>query len=363
MRDVRVSIFMVTFLLLCIGTIMIYSSSAIHAYERMGDSLLFLKRHLLFLVVGFVALITSISFDYNVLKRYSRPIIFLAIILLALVLVPSIGSQVGGARRWFRVWRFSFQPSEMAKLALIIYLADFLSRKAPYIGSFTSTLLPLLCVSGAVMGLILVQPDLGTVIVIAAFTLILLFIAGIKWEYILGLLSLSLPALYLLIFRVPYRWRRIQIFFNPWQDPRGTGFQIIQSFLALGSGGIFGIGLGMSRQKLFYLPEAHTDFIFSIIGEELGLIGTLSVTILFIVLIFQGMRVAFKAKDSFGRYLSLGIVSMIALEVIINIGVSVGALPTKGLPLPLISYGGSALVFHMIAIGLLLNVAKRAVEP
>lgn len=341
---------------------MVYSSSAIYAYEKMGDSLLFLKRHLLFLAVSSIAAFLSMSFDYRRLKNYSRLIIFSCILLLIMVLVPYLGSQIGGARRWFRIWNFGFQPSEMAKLGLIIYLADFLTRKTPHINNVSHTLLPLLLVTGTVMGLILLQPDLGTVIVIACLTLILLFLAGIKWSYLLGLFAISIPAFYLLIYRVPYRWRRVKIFLNPWQDPKGTGFQIIQSFLALGSGGIFGVGLGMSKQKLFYLPEAHTDFIFSIIGEELGLIGTLSVTILFMVLIWQGMRIVFKTEDSFGRFLALGIVSMIGLEVLINIGVTIGALPTKGLPLPFISYGGSALLFHMIGIGLLLNVAKNCGE-
>jgi len=360
MRNIRISIFVVTALLVAVGVIMIYSSSAIYAYEKMGDSLLFLKRHILFLAISIILTLASMSFDYRRLKNYSRPIIISCLIFLALVLVPSIGTQVGGARRWFRISNFSFQPAEMAKLGLIIYLADFLSRKGPYINKFLHTLFPLLVVSGVIMGLMLLQPDLGTAIVIAILTLILLFLAGIKWSYILGLFSLSIPLFVLLIYRVPYRWRRIRVFLNPWQDPKGSGFQMVQSLLALGSGGIFGVGLGMSKQKLFYLPEAHTDFVFSIIGEELGLIGTLSITMLFMILIWQGLRIVFKVEDSFGRYLSLGIVSMIALEVIINIGVSIGALPTKGLPLPFISYGGSALVFHMIAIGLLLNVAKNA---
>lgn len=351
---------MVTAVLIAIGTVMIYSSSAIYAYEKTGDSLLFFKRHILFLAASCAACFLSMSFDYRRLREYTRVIAVSCIILLILVLLPLLGSQVGGARRWFRMAGFSLQPSEIAKLGLIIYLADFLSRKKAYINNFLKVLLPVFFVSGAVMGLILLQPDLGTVIVIAAFTLILLFFAGIRWEYILGLFLSALPFFYLLIYRVPYRWMRIKVFLDPWQDPRGTGFQIIQSFVALGSGGLFGVGLGMSKQKLFYLPEAHTDFIFSIIGEELGLIGTLSVTALFIALIWQGMRIVFKAGDSFGRFLSLGIVSMIALEVIINIGVSIGALPTKGLPLPFISYGGSALFFHMIAIGLLLNIAKNS---
>jgi len=360
MRSIRVSIFMVTAVLLALGTVMIYSSSAIYAYEKMGDSLLFFKRHILILAASCAASVFFMLFDYRRLRGYSRVIVVSCIVLLILVLMPFLGSQAGGARRWFRIGTFSLQPSEMAKLGLVIYLADFLSRKRAYINDFLRVLLPIFFVSGAVMGLILLQPDLGTVIVIAILTFILLFFAGIRWEYILGLSAVSLPVFYFLIYRVPYRWMRIKVFLDPWQDPRGTGFQIIQSLLALGSGGLFGVGLGMSKQKLFYLPEAHTDFIFSIIGEELGLIGTLSVTALFIVLIWQGIRVVFKAEDSFGRFLALGIVSMIALEVIINIGVSIGAIPTKGLPLPFISYGGSALFFHMIAIGLLLNIAKNS---
>ncbi|MFH1753126.1 MAG: putative lipid II flippase FtsW [Candidatus Omnitrophota bacterium] len=362
MRSIRISIFMVTALLISIGIVMIYSTSAIYAYENMGDSMLFLKRHLLFLIVGLLAGFGAMSFDYRLLKRHSRTILLLTVLLLILVLMPSIGSQVGGARRWFKMGGFSFQPSEMAKLVLIIYIADFLSRKARAIDRPVRTLLPLFAVTAAVAGLILIQPDLGTAILIVGFTIILLFSANIKWSYITGLFAFSLPIFYLLVYRVPYRWNRIIVFIDPWRDPRGTGFQIIQSFLALGSGGMLGVGLGMSKQKLFYLPEAHTDFIFSIIGEELGLVGTLSVSLLFMALIWQGMRAVLKTEDPFGRFLALGIVSLIALEAIINIGVTIGALPTKGMPLPFISYGGSALIFHMIAIGLLLNILKNSEE-
>jgi cell division protein FtsW len=358
MRKIRISIFAVTMMLVALGVIMVYSSSAIYAYEKMGDGYFFLKKHLLFLAAGLAGALFFMSFDYRNLRRFSKPIIFASVLPLILLLFPSIGSEVGGARRWFRIGGFSFQPSEFSKLAIIIYLADFLERKSSYINEPLKTLLPLLLVMSLVMGLILLQPDLGTVVVICSIAFILLFAARINGLYIAGLFALSLPVLWLLILRVPYRMNRIRAFLNPWRDPKGTGFQIIQSFIALGAGGIFGVGLGKSTQKLFYLPEAHTDFIFSIIGEELGLAGTLSVMALFIALIWQGMRVVFKTEDSFGRYLSLGIVSMIALEVIINIGVTIGALPTKGLPLPFISYGGSSLIVHMMAIGLLLNVIK-----
>lgn len=360
MRNIRISIFVVTAILIAVGTIMVYSSSAIYAYEKMGDSLFYLKRHLLFLLMGAVGCLIMMSLDYRLLRRHSRLIIAFTLILLALVLIPALGFEAGGARRWFKIANLSFQPSEMAKLGLIIYLADFLTRKEPNINNPVQTLIPLVIVAGAAMGLILLQPDLGTVIVIALITLILLFSAMIRWSYIFGFFALSLPVMYFLVYRVPYRWRRVVTFLNPWVDPKGTGFQIIQSFLAFGSGGLLGVGLGMSKQKLFYLPEAHTDFIFSIIAEELGLVGTVSIILLFIVLIWQGMRAVFKIEDSFGRYLALGIISMVGLEVIINIGVTIGALPTKGLPLPFISYGGTALLIHLLSLGLLFNILKTA---
>ncbi len=241
---------------------------------------------------------------------------------------------------------------------MIIYMADMISRKGILVKSFMQGYIPAVTVLAAVVGLILLEPDLGTAITISAITILLLFVAGARASYIVAFFLASLPALYLLLFRVPYRRKRIMIFLNPWSDVRGTGFQIIQSFIALGSGGIFGVGLGQSKQKLFYLPASHTDFIFSIIGEELGLIGTGAIVILFILFVWQGMKVAFRALGTFEKLLSLGIVSLIAIEAIINIGVTAGALPTKGLPLPFISYGGSGLIFHMMDIGLLLNVAK-----
>ena len=358
MRNIRVSILVITLILLAIGIIMIYSSSAIYAHEKMDDSNFFLKRHLLFLGLGFFAGIFCISFDYNRLKSFGRPLLLLSLTLLVMVLVPSLGSEAGGARRWFRFFSISFQPSELVKLTLAVYLADFLSKRTHKINNLVHTILPFSIITFLVSGLILMQPDLGTSVLIGMMALIMLFGAGLRWSNIFAMLGSLVPIFYLLIARTPYRLKRIKVFLNPWQDPQGSGFQIIQSFLALGSGGIFGVGLGMSKQKLFYLPEAHTDFVFSIIGEELGIMGTLSVTLLFMALIWQGMRIVFKVQDSFGRFLSLGIISMIALEVLINIGVSIGALPTKGLPLPFLSYGGSALVVHMASIGLLLNIAK-----
>jgi len=359
MKNIRVSILVTTAVLLAIGAVMIYSSSGIYAHETFNDSLFFLKRHVLFLGTGLLFALGILAIDYRSLQRFSKPLMLASLILLILVLFPRFGSEAGGARRWFRLWGFSFQPSELVKLTLIIYLSDILSRKAALVNNLLYGFLPPLFITGVTTGLILLQPDLGTAVAIGIISFVLFFAAGVDWKYLAGIIGLSLPVITLLIVKAPYRMRRMLVFFNPWKDPRGSGFQIIQSFLALGLGGVFGVGLGMSKQKLFYLPASHTDFIFSIIGEELGLIGTTSVVLLFMVLIWQAMRVAFKTENSFGRYLSLGIASMIAIEAIVNIGVSTGALPTKGLPLPFISYGGTALVFHIAAVALLLNVAKE----
>lgn len=358
MRSVRSSILLIVAMLIAIGIVMIYSASAIYAHGNMGDSLYFLKRHLLYLAIGLVAMLTAMSIDINYLKRIAKPMILFTIILLIFVLIPHIGRETAGARRWFRFGFVNFQPSELAKIAMIVYLAEMISRKGILVKSFMQGYVPAITVLAAVVGLILLEPDLGTAITISVIAILLLFVAGAKASYITAFFLASLPALYLLLFMVPYRRKRIMIFLKPWSDVRGSGFQIIQSFIALGSGGIFGVGLGQSKQKLFYLPASHTDFIFSIIGEELGLIGTGTIVILFILFVWQGMKVAFRAIGTFEKLLSLGIVSLIAIEAIINIGVTAGALPTKGMPLPFISYGGSGLIFHMMAIGLLLNVAK-----
>jgi cell division protein FtsW len=358
MRQVRLLILITISLLIAIGIIMIYSSSAIYAHERLEDSFYFLKRHLLFLLIGTISTIFVMTLNYEILKKYSPLLVACSMLLLVLVLIPGIGYEAGGARRWFRIWGFGFQPSEAAKWCLIIYFAQVLSKKGGEIKLFLKGFLPPAVILGASLGLILLEPDLGTAISIALIAFIMFFVAGARIKHMAYTLLAALPFLYFAIFRTPYRRNRILAFLNPWQDPKGTGFQIIQSFLALGSGGLIGVGLGQSKQKLFYLPASHTDFIFSIIGEELGLLGTFSVLALFFVFALQGMKISLRCSDDFGRLLSLGIVSMITLEAVIHIGVSIGSIPTKGLPLPFISYGGSSLVFHMMAVGILLNVAR-----
>ena len=358
MRNLRISIVAIVTLMISFGITMIYSSSGMYALEQYGDSFYFLNRHLFFLMIGFGAAMAVMSFDYRQLRNYAKPMMALAVIMLVLVLIPHIGKASYGARRWFKVGPFSFQPSEFAKLAMMIYLADYLARKGTQIRSFWKGFVPPLVVMGMVSLLILKQPDLGSTVAIASIVLIMMFIAGAEPLHISSLILLSLPALYFLVAKVPYRLARIMAFLDPWQDSQGTGFQLSQSQIALGSGGVLGLGLGKSIQKLFYLPAAHTDFILSIIGEELGLLGTLSVVILFIAFIWQGARIVKRTTDLFGYYLSAGIVAMFGFQAVVNVGVSIGALPTKGLPLPFISYGGSALVFHMMAVGLLLNISR-----
>jgi cell division protein FtsW len=351
------NLYIITAILICIGIIMVYSSSAMVAYERYQDSAYFLKRHCFYLVLGVILALLAMAVDYKKLQKFSKPLLFISICFLVLLIFK--GREIGGAKRWFRLGQFSFQPSELAKLSLIIYLSDILARKQVRIKDFFKGFLPPAIAAGCVILLVLLQPDLGTAIAVSVITGILFFVAGIDLRNILVSLLAMAPILYIAIFRVAYRRRRILAFLHPWQDPRGVGFQIIQSFLALGSGGLLGVGLGQSRQKLFYLPESHTDFIISIIGEELGIVGTASVMILFILFLWQGMKVSFNSEDLFGKFLSLGIVSMITLEAIINIGAGTGAIPTKGLPLPFISYGGTSLMLHIASVGLLLNIARR----
>lgn len=362
-RNIRINIFTVTVILICIGIVMIYSSSSIYAWERYKDGFFFLKRHLLFLGIGAILTFTVMCIDYRRLRRFARPLLWISIFLLILVMIPGIGREVSGARRWFRFKFISFQPSELMNLAMIIYVADFIARKDNLIKTFLKGFLPPIMALGVCAVLVLVQPDLGTTVAISFVVFLMLFVAGTRLEYLISIVLAAIPALYVLIFSVPYRRARVMAFLNPWMDPKGSGFQIIQSQVALGSGGIFGVGLGHSRQKLFYLPAAHTDFIFSIIGEELGLIGTLAVIALFIIFIQQGVKIIKNAPDRFGYFLALGLISMICVKAVINIGVSCGVLPTKGLPLPFISYGGSSFLFDMVSVGILINIARVGEYP
>ena len=362
LQKARTLLFGSAMILTAIGVVMIYSASAIYAHDKMADTAYFLKRHLLYLAGGFVFGMAASSVNLARLRRHAKGILIAALVLLVLVLIPHVGSSTGGARRWFKFFGFSFQPSEYLKIALIFYMADFLDRKKNTLSDLRRTVIPALFILGACAGLVFLQPDLGTAVTVAFVVLILFFAAGFRIAHLATILLSGVPVLLAAMLAKPYRRKRLLAFFHPWDDPRGVGYQIIQSFLALGSGGVFGVGLGQSQQKLFYLPEAHTDFIFSIIGEELGFLGAGCVVLLFIVFIFAGMVIVFRSKNYFLQLLSLGLVSLIGLEAMINIGVSIGALPTKGLSLPFISYGGSALWANMVAVGILINISREIPE-
>ncbi|MCM8801221.1 MAG: putative lipid II flippase FtsW [Candidatus Omnitrophica bacterium] len=358
-NQITTNLFFVTFILVCIGIVMIYSASSIYAWERYKDGLFFLKRHIIFVLLGISFCFLILGLPYQRLKSLAKPVLLFSILLLGLVLIPGIGKEVAGARRWFRFRNISFQPSEFANLAIVLYVADFVSRKEKLLKDFWKGFLPPILILSVIAGLILMQPDLGSALAIGMVVIIMLFIAKTNLTYLLGLAILALPLFYILLFNVPYRRMRILAFLNPWFDPKGSGFQIIQSQVALGSGGIFGMGLGHSKQKLFYLPAAHTDFIFSIIGEELGLMGTITIIILYIIFTYYGLKIIKNTQDRFGYFLGLGVLLTIIFKTIINMGVCCGILPTKGLPLPFISYGGSSFIFDIISVGILMNIGHN----
>jgi cell division protein FtsW len=353
-------LFGVMVVLLSIGVVMVYSASAIMAADRFHDPYLFLKKQLFWALLGSLGLLAVLRVDSRRLERLQWPILIAAGVLLVLVLVPPFAQPINGTRRWFRLGLVSFQPAELAKLALVIYLAAYLARRHDGLESFWRGLLPPLGIAGALALLVLAQPDLGSCLTLIIVTFGLLFLAGGRTRHLALLFALALPVLILVVRLAPYRLRRITTFVDPWADPRGGGFQIIQSWLALGSGGLIGRGIGESKQKLFYLPEAHTDFIFAVIGEELGFLGAIALLALFVVLIWRGLRVGVRAPDAFGAYLALGITVLIATQTLVNLGVVTGSLPTKGLPLPFISFGGSSLLMTMLSAGVLLNISQHA---
>lgn len=338
---------------------MVYSASSIMAEKRFADGFYFLKRQGMFALLGFLVMLVAMQVDYRHLQKLAVLIFFSAVVLLGLVLVPGVGTQIGGAARWIRMPGFSIQPAEVAKLALVIYMAHSLSKKGEKLDSFTQGVLPYVVILAVMLGLVLAQPDLGSAITLAGVAITMMVIAGCRMRYLVGLGIVALPVLYYMIMNVDYRRRRILAFLNPWEDPTNSGFQIIQSWIAFGSGGLFGNGLGESKQKLFYLPEAHTDFIFSVIGEELGFLGVFVVSAMFLVLIIRGVRTTLGAPDLFGRNLAFGITLLLGLEAFVNIAVVLGMLPTKGLALPFLSYGGTSLLTTLFAIGVLLNISSQ----
>lgn len=353
-------IIIVTIALLSVGVVVVYSSSAVMSLVNIGDSFYFAKRQMLWAVIGIIAMLTIMKYDYWKWQTIAGKILLSCYVFLFLVLIPGIGSVRNGARSWIDLGFMSLQPAEFAKLGVIIYLAYWLSKNQDSITDFKRGFLPPLGICIMTFGIIMLQPDLGTGSVLFLTGMIIIFTAGARIKHILLIGSLAIPAFIALVFIAPYRVKRLTSFMDPWADPLNTGYHIIQSLYAIGPGGLMGLGLGRSRQKFFYLPEPQTDFIFSILSEELGFIGGSFVICLFILLIWRGMRTAITAPDLFGTFLATGITGMIAVQVIINIGVVTGSFPVTGITLPFISYGGSSLVLMLCSVGILLNISKYA---
>ncbi|KPV56984.1 stage V sporulation protein E [Paenibacillus sp. A3] len=347
-----------TLLLLAVGVIMVYSASAVLAFREFGDSLYYLKRQALFAALGIAAMIFTMNTDYWIWKKYAKIILIVCFILLVAVLIPGIGVVRGGARSWLGIGSFGIQPSEFMKMGMIVFLSKWLSEQQSSITHFTRGLLPPLGLVGLAFGIIMLQPDLGTGAVLVGASLLIIYTAGARLLHLSYLGLIGILGFVGLIITAPYRLKRITAFLDPWQDPLGAGYQAIQSLYAIGPGGLVGLGLGMSRQKYSYLPEPQTDFIFSIIAEELGFIGGSFVLLLFTLLVWRGLRTAITAPDTFGSLLATGIVGMIAVQVIINIGVVIGMFPVTGITLPLISAGGSSLTLMLTSIGVLLNISR-----
>ncbi len=351
-------LFLAMVMLLGIGIVMVFSSSAVDASVNYGDKYYFLKRQALWALIGLGALLVAMKVDYWRIQPYTKAIFLISLLLLVVVLIPGVGITAHGARRWIDLGVVSFQPSELMKLAFVLYLANYLDRRQRIMGSFSRGVLPPLILLGIVFALILVEPDLGTAVAIAGMVFVMLFVGGAKVLHLFMVGLASLPAGAWMVLGEEYRRERFFAFLNPWADRLGSGFHIIQALYALGSGRLFGVGLGQSRQKLFYLPERHTDFIFAIIGEELGFVGCIFVLSLFFILAWRGYRIAVSAPDTFGCFLAAGITTMITLQVIINVGVVTSLLPITGITLPLISFGGSSLVPTMAGIGILMNISR-----
>lgn len=351
-------------LLVFLGALMIYSSTSVITpllAKKNITEFYYFKRHLFTMVLGIIVTIITYRIKPLLLQKMSVPLLVLSFVLLVSVFIPHIGLTAGGASRWIRLWPTTFQPSELVKLAMVIFLAKYMSQPDYNTDSFLSFAKPLF-VMVIFQAVFLKQPDFGAAMSLGFLTLAMLFISGMRLRYIASVLLLAIPVIYKLIME-PYRLKRIISFLDPWKDPQGSGFQLVQSFISFGSGGLTGLGLGESKQKLSFLPASHTDFIFCLVGEELGLIGATIVIALFVFLFIKGISVASKSKNNFVYYLAYGLTLMITLQAMINFAVVTGMVPTKGLPLPFMSYGGSALLVNMAAVGILLRISKGEEFP
>lgn len=352
-------LFTVTMLLVFLGLVMVFSASAVMARERFGSAYAFLSKQLIWAIAGIGAMVVTMRVDY---RRYKHPALVFSLMGVTTLLLISVFflDRSHNTHRWIHAGGFSFQPSELAKPVLILFLAYFLESRVKTMDDWRNTLLPAAAPVVVFLGLIVLQPDLGTAIACGSIAACIFYVAGMRMRYFAAAFGASLVPLYLLIFHVSWRRDRILAFLNPYADRERTGFHIIQSLIAVGTGGVTGLGLMEGKQKLFYLPEPHTDFIFAVTAEELGLVGAMFVVTMFAIFLWRGLRASWRTNDVFGRYLAVGITSMVVLQAFINISVVLGMMPTKGIPLPLVSYGGSSLFVTLACVGVLLNITKQA---
>lgn len=351
----------VTFLILAVGIVMVTSASYIIASGKFGDGFYYTKKQGLAMGIGLSAMYLFSFINPGFWKRAAYPLMVVSIILLVLVFIPGIGVEMGGSHRWVRIpFGFYLQPSEIIKYALIIFFAYSLDKKGESIRDFAIGFLPHILVIGVVVFLILMEPDFGTAVIVTTVGFLLLFIAGVRLQHLLVCAILCLPFLFQFAISAQYRMSRLRAFLDPWGDPLNAGWHVIQSLVAFGCGGLWGVGIGKGIQKLFYLPQPHTDFILAVMGEETGLLGVALLILLFYLLICRGLVVAIKTKDKFRRYLAFGITTSIGLQALVNMAVAMGMLPTKGLPLPLVSLGGTSLVMNLAGLGILMAITRAA---
>jgi cell division protein FtsW len=343
-----------------IGIVMVYSASAAVALKKFGSDYLFLKKQALFALLGLIGLVICRHFPYRWYRLLTYPLLALALIFLIAIQFTDFGLTAGGAARWLRIGMFSFQPSEFARFALIVFMAYSLDKKNERLKEFSIGFMPHVVVFGVFAICIIQQPDFGSVIILAALTWLMMFVGGVSYLYLFtSLIVVFLPVAFYLLKSSPYRMSRILSYLNPWQYPAGEGYQIIHSLMAFGTGGLWGTGIGKGYQKLFYLPEPHTDFIFSIIGEELGLMGVMIIIVLYAWILLKGIKISRNAPDTFGSLLAIGLTAAMGMQICINMGVTLGLLPTKGLTLPFLSYGGTSLLLNMASIGILMNISAN----
>jgi cell division protein FtsW len=357
------SLAIIVFALIVIGLIMISSASVVISYQKTGNNYFYLQRQVIWMLIGLIAMVIFSLIDYRIWRKLALPLMIIALLFLAVVLLPYFSSLSHGANRWIILGPVNFQPSEFAKLAIIIYLSGWLARRKDDIKSFSRGFLPFLFILAIVIFLVMREPDLGTMAIIAGAAAIVFFVAGASWIHVVLGASSGIMVILALILAAPYRLNRLFTFLNPGSDSSGAGYQIKNALIAVGSGGLWGLGFGNSRQKYLYLPEAHTDAIFAVIVEEIGFIRASSIIILFVLLGYRGFKIAKEAEDDFGRYLAVGITSWFILQAFINLAAILSLIPLTGVPLPFISYGGSSLVISLAAVGILLNISKYRNTP